>query len=254
MQFNTIYLSFKRDPDLIALYRLLGAKQFQRITKEALRTVARPGYKGASPSDFLSDGDIADLLYKEVQTKEKEPQSNSSYISQDNEAADIRINLCVTAKKDEDISKLLSHVKSLKRGMFVKQALRFYMGANAILRCFMDTDYVESDGVVFSSGSSEESALFEKMAAYLGGMVPTALATVQKETPAKKTERKTKEAAEMPVEKKTETHVPSLPPTGASPSFGTAPTAPSFADTPQDNGGGEDDEAEMLALLEGLLT
>ena len=248
MQFNTIYLSFKRDPDLIALYRLLGAKQFQRITKEALRTVARPGYKGASPSDFLSGRDLADVLYKEVQIKES--------CMSDSEVADIRINLCVTAKKDEDISNLLSHVKSLKRGAFVKQVLRFYIGANTILRCFIDTDYVERDGVVFSSCSSEESALFEKVASYLGGIVPSALATVQKapkKIERKKVTDKTQSGSFSLVEEKTETQVPNLPPTGASPSFGTTPQMPSFADTTQSSGDG-DDEAEMLALLEGLLT
>lgn len=114
---SSIFLSGKRDLDLIALYKKVGRSEFQRLIKDALRMITR-GYCDRAkpiPSSFVLRGSL-------------------------NEET-VRINLVLTSEKDEDVRELLSHVFPGERGTFIKHALRFYLGPAAVLSGFMDEEF-----------------------------------------------------------------------------------------------------------------
>ena len=101
----TIYA--KKDLDLMALYYRLGKQDFLYFLKDSLRTLVRRDYE---PRINLSHR-----------------LSNGLLLSVD-EPKNIKLNVSITSEKDKDIEKLLSCIKERKVGIFVKQAMRLYMG------------------------------------------------------------------------------------------------------------------------------
>lgn len=133
---KSIVLSGKRDPDLVALYQKVGSAKFSRIMRDSLRMITREGFvsKEKLPSDFT----LTALENSET----------------------VKVDLCITSEKDQDIEELLSHVRKGELGYFVKHSIRIFVGTAVVLQAFLDSEYtaaIASNPVpvqVFSIGGS----------------------------------------------------------------------------------------------------
>lgn len=107
-------ISYKNDPELVALYYELGAKLFSNFIKDALRHVVRLNYVGAV--------DVPNVLLLDS-SKEKEK---------------IKINLSLAAAKDADVASLLQSLKPKMVSKFVKQCTKLYLGTKGLEAFFND--------------------------------------------------------------------------------------------------------------------
>lgn len=131
-----IILYSRQDPDLIALYDILGSKAFIRLVKDALRSLVRPGYHSEIP---LPDGNVLKELPTDLSEK----------------IHGIPVGLTFSENRDADVVSLLSKSRPRMCGNFIKQAVRFHIGARLSLSSFL-TDCLETDKnptqVIFLSG------------------------------------------------------------------------------------------------------
>lgn len=220
---SSILLSGKRDPDLIALYKKVGNSEFQNLMKEALRQVLGGG----------------------IPVMHKFPDGLILHGSAFEET--VKINFILTSEKDSDVRELLSHILPGRLGTFIKQCLRFYLGPVTALSGFLDDDFsniLQAKPVpmqVFSIGDfSQKNSKSQR----------------------KKPVRKKATTPKKPV---TKTPVEAIPETKEDVSF-TSPIIPktiitesipsSWDESPQENNitGTGNEEDDMLALLEGLLS
>lgn len=120
---KNIYISYQRDLDLVALYKEVGSKKFMNLVKESLRVLVRKNYTPVHklPPEFMLSQFIS-----------KEEQKSNDYI---------RLQICLTSYKDDDIIHLLEHISDNKAGFFIKNALRFYIGPVLCLQGFLDDEF-----------------------------------------------------------------------------------------------------------------
>jgi hypothetical protein len=195
----------KRDPDLVALYLTLGRKGFVGVCKDALFKLVRVGYV----PKFILPPNLR--------------------LNCPKEAEDIKFELCLGAKKDEDIRLLLSKVGDRKFGAFLKIVIRYYLGPVLCLQAFLDTDaefaeYEQPKQMFFIGGASAYTAPVRK---------------IKERKPAKKKEK----PVSFPEKKTGGYSVSEIPVLSSVLHEGAEPQA----DT------GEVTEDEMLDLLNGLL-
>lgn len=214
---KAIVLSGIRDPDLVAIYHKIGSREFQRLTKEALRSVVRPGYRKEGHIDV----------------------GNLGFVGKD---TSIRLDVWITAKKDTDVSEMLSRINDGQLGFFIKQAIRFYLGEDIILRAFLKTEYAETKERIFGSSSEFGSAEFAKVADQfmkMMGTLPKANVTsidTQKEN-------KTQEKEALKEERTVQIAAPVFP----------VETDNINLPESQETNTAQSDDDDVLALLEGLL-
>lgn len=222
---KNIYLSYQRDPDLVALYKQVGKKQFMQLLKESLRVLIRSGYvpKYKLPIDFMLQP-LTDVT------------EQSEYI---------RICVSLTSYKDEDIAQMMTHVSERKSGLFIKSALRFYIGPVLCLQGFLDIEFQKylintcRFTQVFSFGSMIEENDTKKQKKQRKPRKPR----VQKSNT---TSNKKNKVENSPIPKITEQEKPNQ---FGFPTMSTPVKAESL-NKPDENANEED---EMLSLLEGLL-
>ena len=104
-----IYLSALRDIDLLILLNSVGKKDFGKIVRDALYHVARASYKPK-----LDVSQIKINVPSEIKSTE--------------------FDICMTSMQDEDINFLLSHIRKNCIGLFVKNAIRYYLGPILIIQ------------------------------------------------------------------------------------------------------------------------
>lgn len=219
---KNIYLSYQRDPDLVALYKQVGKKQFMNLLKESLRVIIRRDYtpKYKLPIDFV--------IYPLNDISE-----HTEYI---------RICVSLTSDKDSDIVQIMAHVSKNRSGLFIKNALRFYIGPVLCLQGFLDIDFQNTLintcrlTQVFSFGNVENEE--------------------KKKKPRKQNRpRKTKKSLECNKKNVTENNpIPKITESENTNNF-SFPTmsAPVKADNLNNSDSNKNEEDEMLSLLEGLL-
>lgn len=215
---GSIILSGRRDPDLISLYRTVGTTEFSRIIKDALRMAIRGGYV---PRTKIPEG---------------------ATLHRDPKPVNVKVDLVITAEKDEDVRVFLSHARKRELGFLVKQAVRFYIGPALTMQAFLDEECQDA---------------LQKMAVpvqvFSLGQTVTVTKTVH--TTEKVNKPKKQSITEIPVTTVNTGNI--APPSFNAPSFDLP--NPSFDDTantaPQTetNTGGTSEEDDMLAMLEGLL-
>ena len=105
---NVFIITYKNDPELVALYYELGAKLFSNFIKDALRHVVRINYVGTT--------DVPNVLL----------------LDSSKEGAKIKINLSLTAAKDADVVSLLQSLKPKMVSRFIKQCTKLYLGTKGL--------------------------------------------------------------------------------------------------------------------------
>lgn len=106
-----VYLSFRNDKDLIAFYQNTSSKVFVKAIKESLRLAIRPGYQTT--------------FFKEI-------MPDPSWDIKPIEGQGINVQFTI-GEKEEDLRELLLSAKNNRRGMVIKMALRFALGARYVV-------------------------------------------------------------------------------------------------------------------------
>lgn len=113
-----VYFHPKRDADLIQLSAQVGKKTFAKICKYAVEALAIPELAN----------NARELCKKKLDVYEEPVDS-------------IRISL--NAAQDETIRKLIDHLKPRTKCTFIKQVIRYNLGASVILPLFLDDEFRE---------------------------------------------------------------------------------------------------------------
>lgn len=123
-------ISYRNEPELMALYHKLGSKDFMLMVKDALRHTIRPHYVGKV--------EIPDNLLLEAPT----------------ENIKIRLNLSISSAKDADVNTLLRGIKPQFMTKFIKQCLKLYLGTKGFQAYFND-EYSDKLAQLFSTQSAQ---------------------------------------------------------------------------------------------------
>lgn len=109
-------ISYKNEPELVALYHELGSRSFSVMIKDALHHIVRPNYVGKIT--------IPETLLLET------PETNIKYT----------VGLSISSEKDNDIEGLLLAIKPGMRTKFIKQCVKLYIGVKG-LQAYFNKDY-----------------------------------------------------------------------------------------------------------------
>lgn len=208
-----VVLSSGKDPDLYALYRTVGSREFSKLARDSLRATVRPNYRS------------------QVELPEK--------MDTDFLPGTVELQLYFSEEKDPDVVNLLEHCRSKKAPAFIRHAIRLHVGAAYVLPSYLNSDFVGA----FANPQAVRLVMLPAEGGSLAGKKPP-----KKKSTAKK-ERKPKIAVKV----KKESPVSDAP-VSKEPSFGPLPICEKEADTVEIKvKNPADEEAEMLALLDGLL-
>lgn len=156
---------------------------------------------------------------------------------QSNEYEDIRFVLTITSQKDKDIEALLLNVKKRRLGQFVKQVLRFYIGPAIVLSGYLENDFIKT---------------FEQK---VTPVQVFAIGELKSEPVVKTIKRKSKPKAKHTVTKSKENYVSPITMEQPSfPQFTTEDDSNSINTIEHTNTSVGNDEDDVLAMLEGLLS
>lgn len=214
---KTIILSGWRDPDLYGIYNAIGGRAFIKLTKDALRQLVRADYR----PQYKIPEDIQ-IIYPDKTDR-------------------IQLEFYFNEEKDGDVIELISHCKPRQFGAFLKNVIRLHIGPMYVLSAFLEEDYNAQ-----FTGRNMVQVLF----------MPAATPPAKKER--KKPVQRKKRTPVMRTEiSSPQSKAPSFPGQSESPSFTNS--APSFTlpplqmDPEIQERDAEDEEAEVLSLLDGLL-
>lgn len=112
---KAIYLSPTYDADLCNLYLDVGIKEFRKLLKDALKSIARPGYE----------------------PKTRVPRIITKH---ENLPGRIRVVLNMASEADRDVIGLLNHIQPRKISLFCKMALRYHIGRGPVLSSLLDVE------------------------------------------------------------------------------------------------------------------
>ena len=226
-----LYLSWRTDQDLIALYQNTSPKIFNKAVKESLRLVFRKGYKTS--------------FFYELETDPSWPVSKAE--------EDLVLALSFSNKDDIEIWEALNDAKKLRASSIIKMSLRFALGSAYVIGSCLNTERMISN-------PSEVKEI-----CYIAKPVR------RRRSPSKRTQTKTvvvrTEAVETEtasLREKIEQDVISaqntagmggfgLPGLGSAPSFGAAPAFGSEEQTTAEDNSGEDfSDDDILSMLDNM--
>ena len=119
-----LYLSWRTDQDLIALYQNIPSKDFNKAVKEALRMLFRPGYQ----TSFFY-GLKTDPSWKAKRSKKADDKKEEG----------IEHTICLRSVKDQDIREVISNAEDRRAAWMVKMALRFALGSSYVIGSCLKT-------------------------------------------------------------------------------------------------------------------
>ena len=118
-----LYLSWRTDQDLIALYQNTSPKIFNKAVKESLRLVFRKGYKTS--------------FFYELETDPSWPVSKAE--------EDLVLALSFSNKDDIEIWEALNDAKKLRASSIIKMSLRFALGSAYVIGSCLNTERMISN-------------------------------------------------------------------------------------------------------------
>ncbi len=220
-----LYLSWRTDQDLIALYQNTSPKIFNKAVKESLRLVFRKGYKTS--------------FFYELETDPSWPVSKAE--------EDLVLALSFSNKDDIEIWEALNDAKKLRASSIIKMSLRFALGSAYVIGSCLNTERMISN----PSEVKEICYIAKPVRRRRSSVKRTQTKTVVVKTEVVETEKTEQIAA--PVQNTAGMGGFGLPGLGSAPSFGAAPAFGSEEQTTAEGDSGEDfSDDDILSMLDNM--
>jgi len=220
-----LYLSWRTDQDLIALYQNTSPKIFNKAVKESLRLVFRKGYKTS--------------FFYELETDPSWPVSKAE--------EDLVLALSFSNKDDIEIWEALNDAKKLRASSIIKMSLRFALGSAYVIGSCLNTERMISN----PSEVKEICYIAKPVRRRRSSVKRTQTKTVAARTEFVETEKAEQTAA--PAQNTAGMGGFGLPGLGSAPSFGAAPAFGSEEQTTVEGDSGEDfSDDDILSMLDNM--
>ena len=229
-----LYLSWRTDQDLIALYQNTSPKIFNKAVKESLRLVFRKGYKTS--------------FFYELETDPSWPVSKAE--------EDLVLALSFSNKDDIEIWEALNDAKKLRASSIIKMSLRFALGSAYVIGSCLNTERMISNPSEVKEICYIAKPVRRRRSSVKRTQTKTVVVREVVETEGSCVATSLEEGTEQiaaPVNNTAGMGGFSLPGLGSAPSFGAAPAFGSEPQTAAEDDSGEDfSDDDILSMLDNM--